>query len=67
MTFTDVERYAITRMENLIRGIAGCLTPDTLQHVIDDIDANQYYPVHEDLARFAGRMAVQLASLTEEI
>ena len=55
------------RMENLIREIAGCLTPDTLQHVIDDIDANQPYPGPEDLALFANRMAVQLASLTEEI
>jgi len=62
---TDAERYAINRLDNMTKALAGCLTPDTLRQVIDDIDANQPYPVAEDLARFANRMATQLSTLID--
>ena len=62
---SDAERYAINRIEDLTKAIAGCLTPATLRDVIDDIDANTPYPVPEDLARFASRMATQLSTLAD--
>ena len=57
------ERHAKERVENLTKTIAGCLTPMTLQLVIDEIEDNTPEPVPEDLARFVDRMAVQLDSL----
>ena len=64
-TMNDAERYAINRIEDLTKAIAGCLTPATLRDVIDDIGANTPYPVPEDLARFASRMATQLSTLAD--
>ena len=62
---TDAELYAINRMEDLIRAVAGCLTSDTLQQVLDDIEDYRSTPIPEDLARFASRMSEQLATLTD--
>jgi len=52
-------------MEDLIRALAGCLTSDTLQQVLDDIEVYRSAPIPEDLARFASRMSEQLATLTD--
>ena len=62
---TYEEQYAVRRLEDMIKAVAGCLSPETLALVIDDIDANTPYPAPEDLALFANRMATQRATLTD--
>jgi len=64
MTMDYAEHYAVNRIASMTKAIAGCLTPDTLRAVIDDIDAGMPHPVPEDLSRFANRLATQLSTLT---
>jgi len=55
----EAERYARQRIQDLTQAIAGCLTPDTLARVVEEITENASHPVAEDLADFATMMSLQ--------
>jgi hypothetical protein len=61
----DAERYARNRLADMTKVLAGCLTPTTLEALVQDVQANVGHPVPEDVATFVSRMIEQRGTLVD--
>ncbi len=55
----DAERYAKTRLAELTRHVAACMTPTTLGAMVDDFGNHPPHPMPADLPAFFAAMERQ--------